>query len=73
MRIKVGITVTFFVFICCTAPSVQAKTGAIQLDNGIDLTPTVSIDHRYIDNVLYAETQAFSDEETILTTAALAS
>lgn len=56
MCIKSRLATSFLLFTGALPLYSQAEMGSIKLDNGIDLTPVLTLDYVNNDNVLYAET-----------------
>lgn len=72
MHTKLGQTASLLLLTGFVPTAVFAKSGAIQLENGVDITPEVTIDYSHNDNLLFAETDELDAQETIVTTAATA-
>lgn len=72
MHTKLRRVASLFLLTGLISTSVFAKSGTIHLENGIDITPEVSIDYSTNDNLLYTETDQLSVQELIMTTSAVA-
>lgn len=72
MHTKTGQVASFILLTGLIPTAVFAKSGAIQLENGVDITPEVTIDYSSNDNLLFAENNELDAQETIVTTAATA-
>jgi len=72
MHTKSGQVASLLLLTGLIPTTVFAKSGAIQLENGVDITPEVTLDYSHNDNLLFAETDELEAQETIVTTAATA-